>query len=107
MNIEEVLKITNNYYTSYYCKNDICVSIDYKYNDIFVEIPDSKGDVIKYIVNTCRNDNTNECIKKCNINSECLSNRCLNNYYIFNEETPIINCDNIYMGQNQNSYVLW
>jgi len=28
---EEVLKITNKYYISYYCKDDICVLSDYDY----------------------------------------------------------------------------
>jgi len=34
---------------------------------------------------------------KCTTDSECLSNKCSNNYCVFNEETPIIHCDNIYI----------
>jgi len=30
--LEEVLKITNEYYQSYYCKNDICAKTTYDYS---------------------------------------------------------------------------
>jgi len=32
MNKNEVLKLKNEYYTSYYCKNDICVKISFNYD---------------------------------------------------------------------------
>jgi len=69
---DEVLKITNRYYISYYCKNDICVSTDYNYLDKTIEIPNDKGEIIKYITDTCRIDNINHCETNCTTNIECL-----------------------------------
>jgi len=35
----EILKITDEYYLSFYCKNDTCVSIYYDYKNPYIEIP--------------------------------------------------------------------
>jgi len=40
----------------------------------------------------------------CSNDSDCLSNKCFNNYCIFNEKNPIVNCDDIYTG-NRKSYM--
>jgi len=97
---DEVLNITNRYYISFYCKDNICVSTDYNYNDSIIEIPDENGNKKKYITHTCTYDDIK--IKKCNvlknctIDSECLSNKCFDNRCVFNNETSIIHCDAIY-----------
>jgi len=56
--------------------------------------------LIKYITHTCRYEEieSKECKSSasCNNNLECLSNKCFNNYCVFNEETPIVHCDDIY-----------
>ncbi|ORX81614.1 hypothetical protein BCR32DRAFT_279613 [Anaeromyces robustus] len=97
---EEVLKIRNKYYISYYCKDDICVPSSYNYMGKTIEIPNKNGTLIKYITNTCRYEEikTNNCNSNilCNNDFECLSNKCFNNYCVFNDETPIIHCDDIY-----------
>ncbi|OUM57655.1 hypothetical protein PIROE2DRAFT_17294 [Piromyces sp. E2] len=33
---------------------------------------------------------------KCNNDSECFSNKCIDNYYVYNEESSIVHCDIIY-----------
>jgi len=95
---DEVLKITNEYYISFFCKNDICVSVDGYERTI--EIPDENGNLIKYISNTCTYDDikSNKCIfmEKCKTDSQCLSNKCFDKYCVFNDETPVVHCDNIY-----------
>jgi len=102
ISINEVLNITNEYYISYYCKNNICVLTSYNYINSYIEIPDKKDNLIKYITDTCNYDDIiiNKChyITKCNSDNECLSNKCYKNHCMFNNETQIIRCDNIYMG---------
>jgi hypothetical protein len=49
MSIEDVLKIKNEYYVSFYCKNDICVETDFMYDDETVDIPDEHGNITTYI----------------------------------------------------------
>ncbi|ORX80375.1 hypothetical protein BCR32DRAFT_245688 [Anaeromyces robustus] len=95
---EEVLKITNAYYISFYCKDDICVPVEYNFKQAYISIPDKNGNNIKYICRTCTYDvKANTCLTPtCNSNSDCLSNKCFNNNCIFNEETPIVRCDDIY-----------
>ena len=48
---DEVLKITNEYYISFFCKNDTCISVN-GYGDCTIEIPDENGNLIKYIFRT-------------------------------------------------------
>jgi len=107
---EEVLKLKNHYNSEYYCKDDICVLLnDDLYNNFFIEIPDINGNVTNYIVYTCTYDDIemNKCIDdeyiygiqyslNCNNNSECLSNKCDKKHCIFNDENPIVHCDDIY-----------
>jgi len=97
---DEVLKITNEYYISFFCKNDTCVSTSYDYNDWFIEIPDENGNLIQYITRTCSYDEIknrdSKCLKNCTIDSQCLSNKCIGSCCVFNDETPMVHCDDIY-----------
>jgi len=114
---EEVLNIKDNSYISYYCKNDICVEADYEYTKKFIEFPNKEGNINIYIVVTFININDkliNHYNKtysnktyisiNCSNDSDCLSNKCYNNYCIFNEKNPIVHCDDIYTG-NRKSYM--
>jgi len=97
---DEVLKITNEYYISYYCKNDICSLTDYNYIKSYIEIPDNNGNLIKYISDTCayKHIQSKKCYTvKCNKDIECLSNKCYKNHCMFNNETEIIHCNDIYI----------
>jgi len=38
----------------------------------------------------------NKCSSICKNDSDCLSNKCVNNFCVFNDETPIEHCDDIY-----------
>jgi len=113
----EVLNIKNEFDISYYCKNDICVKVDCEYDKDFIEFPNKEGKINIYIVKTFLNIN-DELINyynkmysnktyvsiNCSNDSDCLSNKCFNNYCIFNNETPIVHCDSIYTG-NRKSYM--
>jgi len=119
MTKDEVLKIKNNYYISFYCKDNICVEANYSYSQYTIDIPDVNGNVTSYIVKTCRYDEaiSGKCKNKkcynqcspfdkscvpdckyytCTNNSDCLSNKCVNNTCVFNENNPIVHCDSIY-----------
>jgi len=111
---EIVLKITDEFYHSYYCKNDICVSIDNYYNRPFIEIPDENGIIDIYISETYTHEYVkfknppdkkcydNRCVSiKCHNDSECLYNKCIDNFCIFNEEAPVVHCDNVYLGHRK------
>ncbi|OUM57505.1 hypothetical protein PIROE2DRAFT_17492 [Piromyces sp. E2] len=109
-----LLSITNDFYNSYFCKNDICVSVDNDYFRPFVEIPDINGNIKLYISETysyeslkLNNTLSKKCFgeicisHKCNNDSECLYNKCIDSYCIFNDKAPITHCDNIYLGHRQ------
>lgn len=99
INKNEVLKIIDEQYISFQCKDDICILVDVDYNNSIIEFPNKNGGLIKYIIKTCRSDNINnyDCPIICYNNSECLSNsKCYNHHCIFNNETSIDHCDNIY-----------
>eukprot|EP00833_Pecoramyces_ruminatium_P014520 jgi/Orpsp1_1/1188552/evm.model.d7180000065679.1 len=113
----DVLKQTDILFTSYYCKNDVCVLVDYEYKKPFIEIPDENGNVTLYNTYTCTYDKakSGNCIStiyigdlslsvECTADSQCLSNKCIDNYCVFNDETPIVHCDDIYTGK-RNSYM--
>jgi len=97
INKNEVLKITNEYFISFYCKDEICILVNVNY-DAFIELPNKNGDIQKYITGTCRIDNINvyDCPINCFKDIECLSNKCYNYNCVFNNETSIDHCDNIY-----------
>jgi len=110
----ELLELKDEYYVAYYCKDDICVKADYEYRKIFIEFPDKNGNIKLYNIYTSINDNAKlnkysnvtcniydnirYCVSyECTTDSECLSNKCINNYCVFNEETPLVHCDDIYI----------
>ncbi|ORY76425.1 hypothetical protein LY90DRAFT_630252 [Neocallimastix californiae] len=98
MSKEDVLKIKDEKYTSFYCKNDICVKTDPLYDDKTVEIPDEHGNVTTYIVDTCNIQaaQNNDCPSmECNTDSDCLSNKCVNKHCVFNNKEPMIHCEDI------------
>jgi len=43
----------------------LLLSTDYNYLNKFIEIPNNKGELIKYITDTCRYDNIDYCITNC------------------------------------------
>jgi len=106
---EELLEVKNNYYARYYCKDEICTQVVYDYDDYVMEFPDINGNITNYIVYTCTNNDIelDKCKDEymiddmifsliCNNDSECLSNKCYKNHCMYNNETPIVHCDNIY-----------
>jgi len=117
LNKTEVLKIKNVEYLSYYCRNDICVQVKSGKKYGFVEIPDKNGNIKRYISRSCTYDNLKSanCIEgkvvyyekenklnqiiisfRCISDSQCLTNKCINNICIFNEKNPYEYCSNIY-----------
>jgi len=98
---QEVLNITNEYYISYYCKNDICKFLDYNYSKSIINFPDEDGNLNEYIIDTCTYDsiesNTCNVLKQCNKDKECFYNKCFKNYCMFNNNNNITHCDDIYI----------
>jgi len=108
---KEVLKIKNKINLSYYCKNNICVEVDREALGQFVEIPDENGNMKIYISKSYRYDqlkSTELSYKisgghdiiisyKCTSDSQCLTNKCIDGFCIFNEENPTEFCADIYI----------
>jgi len=115
----KVLSIKNKFNRSYYCKNSICVEVNRNALPLFVEIPDEKSVIKRYISESYTYDdelklrdpvgiyscgsykhNNNEYYvgisSKCTSDSQCLTNKCINNYCTFNEENPSEFCMDIY-----------
>ncbi|KAL6597636.1 hypothetical protein LY90DRAFT_513289 [Neocallimastix californiae] len=108
---DEVLKLKNAAFVAFYCKGDLCCKTEYGYTEYFAEFPDENGRMKKYITKTCAHDKigTEKCNGKsyaegqvfytnCTADSDCLSNKCLKNVCVFNDENPIVHCDDIYLG---------
>ncbi|ORX78048.1 hypothetical protein BCR32DRAFT_247470 [Anaeromyces robustus] len=112
---EEILKYTDIYHTGYYCKNNICVHTDdNEYFRHFIEFPDNNEHIKLYITTTfpyeyikednyfnkfctSRYEDIECCVSvQCEYDSQCLSNKCMNNHCIFNDNNPIEHCDSIY-----------
>jgi len=102
----EVLQIKNKDNQSYICRNDVCVCIYSFYPEPYIEFPDENGNINKYILYTTMREDiavdeidysltTDEGViyVKCNTDSECLSNKCLNYVCIFNEQTSLTGCN--------------
>jgi len=105
ISINEVLNITNEYYISYYCKDNICILSDYNYSNDYIYFPEKDGNMKEYIVDICTKETLGNCITKCTKDIECFSNKCYKNYCIFNNETKlhttsIVHCDDIYITPN-------
>jgi len=113
----KVSKLKNKFYLSYYCKNNICVKVDHNNLPEFIEIPDERGNIRRYINRSfsykdvvLRNNANSFCAfyntknnrcqisisYKCTTDSQCLTNKCFNNYCVFNKETPTEFCTDIY-----------
>ena len=45
----DILKSKESLYVSYFCKNDICTQVNTDFLKKFVEIPDEKGNIKRYI----------------------------------------------------------
>ena len=79
---DEVLKIKNVFFISFYYKDNFCVKTDNRYMENIVEFPDENGRMKKYITDICLSRNIQSGICKttisanCTANSECLSNKC-------------------------------
>ncbi|OUM62837.1 hypothetical protein PIROE2DRAFT_10758 [Piromyces sp. E2] len=89
---DDVLKITDELNIDFYCKNDTC---SFSSHIDLVKFPDENGNIKDYIHNTC-NQNMDNCSgTKCTKDTQCLSNKCVDNYCRFNDESPIIHCEDI------------
>ncbi|KAG4096534.1 hypothetical protein H8356DRAFT_441196 [Neocallimastix lanati (nom. inval.)] len=100
MSKEDVLKIKNENFLSFYCKNDICVQTESMYEDETVDIPDKNGNVTTYITHTCSDTELvyNRCSSiECKFDTDCLSNKCANKHWVFNDDEPIIRYNDIYV----------
>jgi len=83
---------------SFYCKDDNCASVSFA-NETTIEIPNKEGEIIKYITDTCSlaKIDSGDCeSEKCTIDSQCLSNKCIKNHCAFNEDNPIVYCEDAY-----------
>jgi len=65
--------------------------------------------MIEFNANICAKETIGNCITNCTKNIECFSNKYYNNYCIFNNETNIVHCDDIYktpkLFRTKNSYM--
>ena len=55
--------------------------------------------MVKYISEFHRYENESEtlrCVEHCTTDSQCLSNKCFDKCCVFNDETPVVHCDDIY-----------
>ncbi|ORX78120.1 hypothetical protein BCR32DRAFT_51691 [Anaeromyces robustus] len=118
----EVLKSEGDYNINYLCKNDICIPVSTDFLEEFAEIPDEKGNIKRYIIqssyyhkkydkktyegrsnctstNEQINNQSNEnCYTsvlisfECNSDSQCITNKCIDGFCIFNKENPTEMC---------------
>ena len=120
--------IKDTFYYSYFCKNGFCTQVDIDYLKPFVEIPDEKGNLKRYILKSCNYNQLHKCPSgvvrgssnctftnrqtngqinencytdiyisfRCNSDSQCLTNKCIDGYCIFNDKDPSEFCTDIY-----------
>ena len=95
---------------SYLCKDNVCVCIEEIYNKPFIEFPDKDNYIHKYIlipfapfyknvISQYIKSNKNETIHvstDCKTDTQCFSNKCINNTCTFNIEANIERCDVLY-----------
>ncbi|OUM62487.1 hypothetical protein PIROE2DRAFT_11242 [Piromyces sp. E2] len=93
-----------------YCKDNICTCIPDNYNKPFIEFPDNKGYFHRYIFIPYAseyepvigkyiksNNNTNINIStNCKTDTQCFSNKCINNSCVFNINSNVERCDTLY-----------
>ncbi|KAG4096699.1 hypothetical protein H8356DRAFT_1396119 [Neocallimastix lanati (nom. inval.)] len=108
---DEVLKLTDENPIKYYCKNNLCTYVDDYIQFPFAIFLDENGNETSYIIETCTYDNAilGNCCNitrplkekhystKCNENSECLSDRCVNGFCVFNDLNPVTCCVTVYI----------
>ncbi|ORX84832.1 hypothetical protein BCR32DRAFT_242284 [Anaeromyces robustus] len=106
---------STSYGWNYYCRNGDCIMLENGNSKPYIEFPDEKGNIKKYIFRSCEYDsklkNNEYCAKRrtfnypenitdvyvtCNSDSECFFNKCIDNYCVFNEDSGIEHCDIIY-----------
>lgn len=112
---KDIISMSNNYGHNYYCRDNNCISFKNDNPKMYIEFPDENGNIKKYILKTCPYEDiflqNKECPKfrkneipegleyiyyTCNSDSECFFNKCINNYCVFNDKSPITHCDIIY-----------
>ena len=69
-------------------------------NDVdFIKFPDDNGNMKTYIARAYNNNNfnkTSELLYKCNQDTDCLFNKCFDNFCRFNNESSVELCNNMY-----------
>ncbi|KAG4089726.1 hypothetical protein H8356DRAFT_1717012 [Neocallimastix lanati (nom. inval.)] len=107
---DEVLKLTDAKPIKYYCKNNLCTYVEDYELFPFAIFLDENNKETSYIIETCTYDNAilgncHNITKKlegkyystiCTENSNCLSERCVNGYCVFNDLNPVICCVTVY-----------
>ncbi|OUM59826.1 hypothetical protein PIROE2DRAFT_63514, partial [Piromyces sp. E2] len=96
---------------NYYCRNDNCISFENgNGHPPLIEFPDENGNVKKYILENCvyikpetfwyctYNYTYKETFYylKCYNDSDCFYNKCIDNYCVYPDESPVTHCDTIY-----------
>ncbi|ORX52629.1 hypothetical protein BCR36DRAFT_286464, partial [Piromyces finnis] len=90
---EEVLEITDEMEINYYCKDNIC---SFSNDNIYVSHTDGHGNIKEYIHDTfSSHQKITQSKSKCTKDSQCLTNKCIDNYCRFNDEVIIIHCGEI------------
>jgi len=82
----------------FYCKDDTCASLSFA-NETSIEIPNKAGLLVKYITDTCSLTDIDSGFcnsEECTADSQCLSNKCVKNHCAFNEDNPIVHCEDAY-----------
>ena len=100
-----------NKHLNYYCKNDICVELNSNSLPVYVEFPDEKGNIKGYITdsypdadgihiipkkNTLSLDENTYFSYQCTSDLQCITNKCIYGFWIFNEENPTEFCTFMY-----------
>ncbi|KAG4099543.1 hypothetical protein H8356DRAFT_1423580 [Neocallimastix lanati (nom. inval.)] len=109
INKQDLLNVRNEYPIGYYCKKDICIKADLDYIILYI-VQTYSYEYVKlgyyddkvrktYIENT-----THVIYITCSQDSVFLSNKCFNNYCVFNEENPFVRCYNIYLNNSYHIY---
>jgi len=93
-----------------FCKDNVCVNVSIASIKPFIELPDKNGYIHRYIlipyalgydsfINQYIESNRNETISvstDCKLDSQCFSNKCLNNTCTYNVEANVERCDLLY-----------
>ncbi|OUM56441.1 hypothetical protein PIROE2DRAFT_65528 [Piromyces sp. E2] len=83
----------------FYCKDDkTCSSVTRKNNTAYVEFPDANGNMKSLIADICDPKSPTECsiVHECKSDSECLTNKCVNNHCAPNDDLKMEKCQDTY-----------